>query len=317
MTLHAEPGPLARFGPIEIQGNTSVSDHIVRRQLTYRPGQLFRQSKLLESQRRLYTPGAVRVRERRAAATGRRSRRDSDARHGHGRQAPEGELRPRLRQRGEARVQIDWRHVNFFGGARTAGRAGALLGAGSRRAAQLHRAVFLRSATTTSTLTGQSWHTDEPAFTLDTNGGRVTVTRQFGRGSGPVLRSRPTTTPVVHLRERVRELHDLRGGAGRSDVPRRADRARPRSRASADGSRACARRSASTPAATRPTTCSTRKGYVAAIHLEQAGEVARAATTTTTRSRSKRATTVAVRSASSPPRRRGRRRSTRSGRPGD
>src|SRR4029079_3948936 len=54
--LTADAGPLARFGPIEINGNVSVSDNIVRRQLTYRPGQIFRQSALQESQRRLYGP---------------------------------------------------------------------------------------------------------------------------------------------------------------------------------------------------------------------------------------------------------------------
>ena len=55
MTIRAEPGALTHFGPIDIQGNDSVSDRIVRRQLTFRPGQLFQQSKVIDSQRRLYT----------------------------------------------------------------------------------------------------------------------------------------------------------------------------------------------------------------------------------------------------------------------
>jgi len=55
VTIHAEPGALTHFGAIDIQGNDSVSDRIVRRQLTFRRGQLFQQSKVLESQRRLYT----------------------------------------------------------------------------------------------------------------------------------------------------------------------------------------------------------------------------------------------------------------------
>ena len=54
--LTADAGPLAHFGPIEINGNVSVDDNVVRRQLTYRPGQIFRQSALQESQRRLYGP---------------------------------------------------------------------------------------------------------------------------------------------------------------------------------------------------------------------------------------------------------------------
>ena len=55
LKLTAEPGAIAYHGPLEIQGNSSVGDQIIRRQLTFRRGDLFRQSKLLESQRRLYT----------------------------------------------------------------------------------------------------------------------------------------------------------------------------------------------------------------------------------------------------------------------
>jgi outer membrane protein assembly factor BamA len=65
IALTAETGPLSRFGPIEINGNASVSDRIVRRQLTYRPGQLFRQSALQESQRKLGPE--LRLRQRRTA----------------------------------------------------------------------------------------------------------------------------------------------------------------------------------------------------------------------------------------------------------
>ena len=37
------------------------------------------------------------------------------------------------------------------------------------------------------TFSGQFWHSDEPAFVLDNTGGRVTVTRRFGRASGPLF----------------------------------------------------------------------------------------------------------------------------------
>ena len=55
LKVTAEPGAIAHHGPLEIQGNSSVSDQIIRRQLSFRRGDLFRQSKLLESQRRLYS----------------------------------------------------------------------------------------------------------------------------------------------------------------------------------------------------------------------------------------------------------------------
>ena len=55
ISLKAEPGPLTNFGPIEISGNKSVSDDVIRRQLDVSAGRLFRQSALQESQRKLYS----------------------------------------------------------------------------------------------------------------------------------------------------------------------------------------------------------------------------------------------------------------------
>ena len=119
ITLHAEPGALARFGPLDIEGNSSVSDRIIRRQLTFRPGQIYEQSKVLDSQRRLYNlelfqfasvksdtleqaaeiPTKVTVKEGK--------HRKVNFGLGYGSEE-------------RARAEIDWRHVNFFGGARTA-----------------------------------------------------------------------------------------------------------------------------------------------------------------------------------------------------
>ncbi len=48
------PARSRAHGPLDITGNSSVSDNVIRRQLTFRPGELYRQSKLLESQRKLY-----------------------------------------------------------------------------------------------------------------------------------------------------------------------------------------------------------------------------------------------------------------------
>ena len=61
-------------------------------------------------------------------------------------------------------------------------------------------------------------------------GGRATITREFGARRRAVLARAPDDDAGVHLRQRVGGLHGLRGGARRSDVPRRPDRARPRSR---------------------------------------------------------------------------------------
>src|SRR5688500_14004475 len=49
LTLAADPGPIAHHGPLEIQGNSSISDGVIERQLTFKTGDLFRQSCVLES----------------------------------------------------------------------------------------------------------------------------------------------------------------------------------------------------------------------------------------------------------------------------
>ena len=53
LSLKAAPGPMAFFGPIEIVGNLSVADDVIRRQLLYRPGELFRRTPIVESQRQV------------------------------------------------------------------------------------------------------------------------------------------------------------------------------------------------------------------------------------------------------------------------
>jgi outer membrane protein assembly complex protein YaeT len=268
--LTADAGPLARFGPIEINGNVSVNDNIVRRQLTYRPGQIFRQSALQESQRRLYGPELFDfanveplrqdekppdVPTRVTVTEGKHQKVNFGVGYG-------------TEEKG--RVQVDWRHVNFLGGARTAGVL-ARYSALDKGVRVNFKEPYLLGPRNDLTLTGQSWHTDEPAFTLDTNGGRVTLARQFRRGGGPVLRSRPTTTLSLTYaneyetytisKEALEDLSfrdelialglDPRFGTGRGT----------RSAISLDGGRN-----------TTNNLLDAKQGYVAAVHFEQAGK---------------------------------------------
>src|ERR1041384_4159411 len=57
VTYTADPGKIAHFGPVQIQGNTTVSDHVIERELTFKPGDLYRRSVVQDSQRRVYGPG--------------------------------------------------------------------------------------------------------------------------------------------------------------------------------------------------------------------------------------------------------------------
>lgn len=268
--LRADPGPIAHHGPIEISGNSSVSDNVVRRQLTFRPGDLYRQSRLVESQRRLYSletfefvnvePQALEARASdiptRVTLTEGKHRKVN---FGVGYCTEE-----------KARAEVDWRHVNFFGGARTAGVFA--------RYSSLDRGVrlnlkqpYLFSPRYSLGLSGQAWHADEPAFVLDTLGGRVTVTRQFARGGGPVLGVRPSTTASftyanehedytisraaledLSFRDELIALGlDPRTGVGKGQ----------RSAISLDFGRN-----------TTENLLDARRGYVASVHLEQAGK---------------------------------------------
>src|SRR4051812_3252569 len=181
VTIAATPGKLARYGNIEVEGNSSVSDNVVRRQLTIRPNWRYRLSQLQESQRRLYgletfnfanveadipegeQPETVPVKV--TVTEGKHRKVNFGVGYG---------------SEEKARVSADWRHVNFFGGARTMQVQGSY-SALSKGAQANFRQPYLFGPRNNMVLTGQSWHRDEPAYTLNTKGGRVVAQHTFGR----------------------------------------------------------------------------------------------------------------------------------------
>ena len=181
VVLHAEPGTLAHFGRVEVEGTATVSDRIVRRQLTYRPGDLFQQSKVIESQRSLYALELFKFANVNSVETGEQTAEVptrvtvTEGKHqkvnfglGYGSEE-------------KARAEIDWRHVNVLGGARTAGVLARYSGLDRGVKLSFNEPYFF-SRHYTFGLTGQIWHNDEPAFRLDTSGGRATLARRFTRG---------------------------------------------------------------------------------------------------------------------------------------
>lgn len=269
IVFRADPGPLARVGAIEISGNSSVGDDVVRRQLTFKEGDLFRQSRLGESQRRLYNLEVfqfaniepIRTEEKSEVVPARVTVTEGKHRRvnfsvGYGTEE-------------KARTEVNWRHVNFFGGARTAGVEARY--SGLDRGVRLNfTQPYLFSPRYSLGMSGQWWHASEPAFTLDTVGGRVTVTRQIVGGRGRLFAGRPTTTfSATYLNEQDdysisrQALEDLsfrptlialgldpRTGTGGGQ------------------------RSAIVLEAARNTTdniLNARRGYLASLHLENAG----------------------------------------------
>ncbi len=232
----ARPGRIAYVGPVEISGAMSVSERIVRRQLTFRSGDLFEQNRLRESQRKLYALELFNFVNVEALA-------------GAGDTAVQGSEADRIPTRvtvtegkhrrvnfgvgygseEQARAQVDWRHVNFFGGARTAGVLA--------RYSNLDRGVrlnfkqpYLFTRRHSATLSGQSWFTDEPAFRLTTIGGRATITREFGASRSAIFGARAGTTVALTYANEWEDYEIRRGDGERPDVPRRADRARAQPR---------------------------------------------------------------------------------------
>ncbi len=101
----------------------------------------------------------------------------------------------------KARGEVDWRHVNFFGGARTAGvfaRYSAL-----DRGVRLNftSALLLQPAYSFG-MSAQSWFSDEPAYELTTVGGRATIAREFTRARSVLgARDRSTVLALTYANE--------------------------------------------------------------------------------------------------------------------
>jgi outer membrane protein assembly factor BamA len=171
----------------------------------------------------------------------------------------------------KGRVEADWRHVNFFGGARTAGVRARYSGLDRGVKLSFNQPYFLSPRYSVG-LQGQVWHNDEPDFfTLDNVGGRATITREFGRAGGGVFGSRPAMTLSFTYANEYEEfeidediladftqrdelislgLDPTRGGVGHGQ----------RSSISFDGGRN-----------TTNNVLDARRGYMASVHLEQAG----------------------------------------------
>jgi outer membrane protein assembly complex protein YaeT len=196
LTLTAEPGPLTRHGEVEIQGNSSVGDKVILRQLTFQPGDVFRQSKMLESQRKLYALEVFQFANVQPLRTEGDQPVDIPTRI----TVTEGKHRKVNFSVGygteeKGRVEADWRHVNFFGGARTAGVRARYSGL-DRGVKLSFGQPYLFTPKLSFGLQGQYWHNDEPQlYRLDNVGGRATITREFGRaGGGRFSASRPAST---------------------------------------------------------------------------------------------------------------------------
>jgi outer membrane protein assembly complex protein YaeT len=177
LTFAGDPGKLAHIGTIEISGNKTVSDNVIRRHLTFKPGDLYRRSVIQDSQRRLYglelfqfanietlntelQPEEVPLRV--TVAEGKHQRVNFGV--GYGTEE-------------KARVDAEYHHLNFLGGARTAGV--------HARWSSLDRGVrldFTQPYVFTPHFSlsgeGQQWYTYTPAYQSKTSGGKAALTHR-------------------------------------------------------------------------------------------------------------------------------------------
>ena len=177
LTFTADPGTLAHFGPVEIAGNKSVDEHVIRRQLMFKPGALYQRSLVQESQRRLYglalfqfanveplnqeqQPEEVPIRV--TVAEGNHQRVNLGG--GYGTEE-------------KARVDAEYHHVNFLGDARSAGA--------HVRWSSLDRGVRLEfnqpyvfSPHFSLGAEAQQWYTFTPAYQSVVTGGKMTLTHR-------------------------------------------------------------------------------------------------------------------------------------------
>ncbi|HEY8549830.1 MAG TPA: outer membrane protein assembly factor BamA [Vicinamibacterales bacterium] len=180
VTFAAEPGPAAVFGPVTIAGNTTVGEEVIRRQLAFGPGDPFKLSRVLESQRRLYAlelfdyvnfsvpDPAKQLTEVPVTAS------ITEGKH-HRMQFGVG-----YGSEERARVSSRFRNVNFLGGGRTAGIEAQWSSLDRGVRLQFGEPYFF-SPSYRLELQAQQWYSNEPAYDLVTRGGRATVRREIIR----------------------------------------------------------------------------------------------------------------------------------------
>ncbi|PYR04559.1 MAG: hypothetical protein DMF99_31360 [Acidobacteria bacterium] len=158
LTFNANPGKLAHFASVEIVGNKTVSDHIIERELTFKQGDLYRRSIVQDSQRRLYglelfqfaniepvNPEAqpTEVPMKVTVAEGKHQRVNFGV--GYGTEE-------------KARVDAEYHHLNFLGGARSAGAHVRYSSLDRGIRLDFHQPYFYRPHFTLSG-EGQDWYT--------------------------------------------------------------------------------------------------------------------------------------------------------------
>ena len=173
----ATPGPLSHFGSVEIAGNSSVGDRVIERQLTFEPGDLYRRSVVQESQRRLYQMELFQfvnveslnpeqqqpdVNTRVTVAEGKHQRVNIGVGYGTDE---------------KGRVDGEYHHVNFLGGARSAGVHGRWSSLDRGLRLTFNQPYFFAPHLSLGG-EAQRWYTFTPAYGSVVTGARASLTHR-------------------------------------------------------------------------------------------------------------------------------------------
>jgi outer membrane protein assembly complex protein YaeT len=205
IVMEATPGLPAVFGAIDVRGEASVDENVIRRQLTFKSGDRFARSKMRDSQRRLYglelfefinvasleelvaQPEEVAVRV--TVAEGKHRKITTGIGYGTEEQA---------------RARIRWDHLNFLGNARHAGFEGKWSSLDRGIRVDFREPFFLAQGFS-YTLDAQAWDASEPVYHSRQLGGRVTlkhqVTTQFNWSTAFINEYQKTTIDPAALED--------------------------------------------------------------------------------------------------------------------
>jgi outer membrane protein assembly complex protein YaeT len=190
VSFRADAGPKMTFGPVEINGLQSVDENVVRRQFAFRPDATFRESQVVRTQHSLQTLEVFQVVN--VAAYPDEAKDDNRVPL----RVTLAEGKPRQVKLGvgfgseeHVRGTVDWRHVNFFGGARQ-GELYAKYSAIDRGVRLTFEQPYVGKPGLSLSFQGLAWQTSQLTYDEHQYGGRVTLSytreRRFGPGRSPV-----------------------------------------------------------------------------------------------------------------------------------
>ena len=180
LVFEAEPGARVTFGDVAITGINAVSPNVVRRTLAFKPGDLYRESRVIESQRRLAGLGIfdfahIGVDPKAEVLTTTAPM-----------VATVTEGLPQRWQIGVGygtedgpRGSIAWEHLNFFGDARRFTSEAKYSRRLSGTGVEFTEPYFFANRFSLNARAG-GWWTEEPTYTSRSIGGKIGVTFRAG-----------------------------------------------------------------------------------------------------------------------------------------